>query len=673
RWDQMARQRGEKVSALRARAMKLRDEQKYAEAVDTLDIIRKLDPTDTWAAEQHATLSRFTMLLDEKDANLTELREHERSLVDVRMSAVPWYEVLRYPRDWPEATLKRQPSGTGDLAESEADRAVHKTLRQVLPKLDFAGIAFGDTIQFLRDVSNVNIHVNWEAMRQVNIDQKTQVNVKLTQVSVEKALRTVLDDVGGVNPLGFVVAEGVITISTKDDLSRETRTRVYDIRDLIVTVPDFRGPRTSLSRGTGNNAGAGLFGDDDDDDDDDEDTLSRAELTENILELIRSTIAPDTWRSGDASGTIGSVRELNGRIIVTQTPENQQGLQDLLAQLRAARAPQVDVGGKRIAGQRAAGTIKRPKLRKIHIRPPEQQAYVSALTVPERPAGGPASDIGRLSQADGKELRKFIADNYRWALKPQVAISDGGTLLLGGQGLAGEREREMGGPILSKIPILNRAFQNRALVRDEQTLVTGGQTLPGGLNVEGLASRLRSNWDQKIAVNSVNINVDTARANSLGINFIAGNNDTSYTVIDEAQLRTLMELEASRPAAATAVPANERRQDTIVGTDVLLANDMIANNAFAADYSNKFNINDNIINLPHAKYILISNGGFLTVVRSGAHQFWQDAPADVRFVEVPVQIEVPPVGRLGKFEKKLIQPQDDLFITANYVWKGDGK
>ena len=107
-----------------------------------------------------------------------------------------------------------------DRGDREANQGVRKALRQVLPKLEFSGIPFGDVVQFLRDVSNINIHVKWEALRAANIDKYTAVNVKLTQVTVEKALRTALDGVGGVNPLGFVVDEGVITISTKDDLSR---------------------------------------------------------------------------------------------------------------------------------------------------------------------------------------------------------------------------------------------------------------------------------------------------------------------------------------------------------------------------------------------------------------------------------------------------------------------
>ena len=56
-------------------------------------------------------------------------------------------------------------------------------------------------------------------------------------------------------------------------------------------------------------------------------------------------------------------------------------------------------------------------------------------------------------------------------LQTTVTVPDGGTLLLGGQKIAGEVQQEMGAPVLSKIPIINRMFDNRAIVRDERTLL----------------------------------------------------------------------------------------------------------------------------------------------------------------------------------------------------------
>ena len=52
-----------------------------------------------------------------------------------------------------------------------------------------------------------------------------------------------------------------------------------------------------------------------------------------------------------------------------------------------------------------------------------------------------------------------------------VTIPDGGTLLIGGQKLASDTEVEAGVPILSKIPILRRAYSSRTMVKDEQTLL----------------------------------------------------------------------------------------------------------------------------------------------------------------------------------------------------------
>jgi type II secretory pathway component GspD/PulD (secretin) len=56
-------------------------------------------------------------------------------------------------------------------------------------------------------------------------------------------------------------------------------------------------------------------------------------------------------------------------------------------------------------------------------------------------------------------------------LQTIVTVPDGGTLLLGGQRLSDEIEREGGTPGLDKIPILNRLFSNRGKVRDEKTLL----------------------------------------------------------------------------------------------------------------------------------------------------------------------------------------------------------
>ncbi|MHC4205442.1 MAG: type II secretion system protein GspD [Planctomycetota bacterium] len=57
------------------------------------------------------------------------------------------------------------------------------------------------------------------------------------------------------------------------------------------------------------------------------------------------------------------------------------------------------------------------------------------------------------------------------SLMTRVSVPDSGTLLMGGQKITAEVEKEAGVPILSKIPIVGRLFSNRSLVRDQKILL----------------------------------------------------------------------------------------------------------------------------------------------------------------------------------------------------------
>src|SRR4029077_16079526 len=77
---------------------------------------------------------------------------------------------------------------------------------------------------------------------------------------------------------------------------------------------------------------------------------TRQELVDAIIKLIQDTVASETWK--DNGGTVGSLRELSGQLIVTQTPENQHQLIKLLEQLRETRAIQVTIETRFLKVQR---------------------------------------------------------------------------------------------------------------------------------------------------------------------------------------------------------------------------------------------------------------------------------------------------------------------------------
>ena len=115
-------------------------------------------------------------------------------------------------------------TSTIPVRSSKIDPITRKKLMTRINQLDFVGAAFGDSIEFLRTVSGANIHVNWRALEGHGIDETTEVkNVKLKDVTVAKALQVLLEDVAPpTDELGFVVEEGVVTISTKAALDKKT-------------------------------------------------------------------------------------------------------------------------------------------------------------------------------------------------------------------------------------------------------------------------------------------------------------------------------------------------------------------------------------------------------------------------------------------------------------------
>jgi len=53
----------------------------------------------------------------------------------------------------------------------------------------------------------------------------------------------------------------------------------------------------------------------------------------------------------------------------------------------------------------------------------------------------------------------------------RVSVPDNGTLLLGGHKVTAEVHKEVGVPVLSKIPLLGRLFTNRSRVKDNKVLL----------------------------------------------------------------------------------------------------------------------------------------------------------------------------------------------------------
>jgi len=108
---------------------------------------------------------------------------------------------------------------------SKADAAVRQKLLRTIKRLNFEQIDLRDVCQFLREYSDVNLHVNWRALGTAGYEPGTKVNVEVKHVTVRRALELILRDVGSGSPqrggLAYTIDDGVLTVSTLTDLAQD--------------------------------------------------------------------------------------------------------------------------------------------------------------------------------------------------------------------------------------------------------------------------------------------------------------------------------------------------------------------------------------------------------------------------------------------------------------------
>jgi hypothetical protein len=175
-----------------------------------------------------------------------------------------------------------------------------------------------DAIDFMRDHCAANLFVNWSAMRHAGFDADQPVSVDVGGMKRADAMSLLLAEASKGKTdrwevLDFRVVGDVINVSTREDLARNTLTKVYDVRDLIGTP--MTAPFPSVGAGSPNPA------------------PPPAPVTRlnDLLARVKA-VDLDSWR--DNGGRSGAVHPLSGQLIVTQTPENQQAITRLMARER---------------------------------------------------------------------------------------------------------------------------------------------------------------------------------------------------------------------------------------------------------------------------------------------------------------------------------------------------
>ncbi len=330
------------VQRLLRRALDLQRELKYDEALQILDQALFLDPNNPATQMMKETIEDNRIYVQYR--KLERQRGLQRAELSIQNydATIPITELVTYPSDWPVLTARRLSAVDRFAGESEINRRVAGQLKQTIP-VNFESARFDRVITYLRNTTGLSFYVNWAALAEVGVEPDMPVTLQLENVSVERALDLILDQVSVFSPIDPVessVIDGIVTISTRSNLTRATEIRTYDIRDLLVRVPSFtEAPEFDLSSILSDEEGFSV------ESTDEEELPDREELVANITDLIQETVGrQDEWAA--FGGSQSSLRELDGNLIVRTTPQNHRALIDLLGQLRESNAMQIHVEGR---------------------------------------------------------------------------------------------------------------------------------------------------------------------------------------------------------------------------------------------------------------------------------------------------------------------------------------
>ncbi|MCL2645504.1 MAG: hypothetical protein FWD61_00695 [Phycisphaerales bacterium] len=191
-----------------------------------------------------------------------------------------------------------------DYVDSPEDQAVNARLDQPAAPLNIRNQSLESVINSLRANYRLNMFVNWTALECLGIDRGTPITLALKKTTLRKTFDAILSQTNDDDKIGYIVHDGKLIISTREDLLSNKYLTVwaYDLRPFLRT-----------------------------------DRSDYQNRLRNLIDTIQATIAPDTWNSN--GGAIGSIRELNGRLVIQQTRKNHVAIAQFLKRL--ANAPRL--------------------------------------------------------------------------------------------------------------------------------------------------------------------------------------------------------------------------------------------------------------------------------------------------------------------------------------------
>lgn len=283
-----------------------------------------------------------------EDARHVQVRRDYREAVKKRIlgwkavttsdaeARIPYQDVLNFPTHerWSEVVERAKQATIKSIEEVEEPEVVADVrgkLNSMKISLTYDNEPFENVLAFLREYTNLSIHIDPDA----GADPNAPISLRVKDVSVATALKYLLDQL----ELSYTITEDKIVLLTKPEKAfGKPVLDLYDVRDLVMKISNFPGPKLEISYGgAGGGPGVGI---------------GAAEPTEppvnidSLQELITQNISPKTWEQSD----LYSIHPTpNNQLVVVAPAHVHREIRDFLERLRSYSGVMVNVNVRFVA------------------------------------------------------------------------------------------------------------------------------------------------------------------------------------------------------------------------------------------------------------------------------------------------------------------------------------
>lgn len=372
-------------------------ENRYAEAEVLGKRAAELYPDSTFA-QQMATMGK---MWNRKHLNEKIRAEKEdgfvKEMISIDQASTPQTEILKYGENWNEITKIRSKYNKQETRYSEKELEIQKRLSTPI-QARYMNQPLASVMDELAQMAGITIHLAPDGLAEQSVQPSQPVTLNIQDtIPLKSALNLILEPLN----LDYTIRNDVLMITSKSKKDTDTYTVTYPVADLVIPIPNFQpssnmglegalrsamgtananaapwmsamanaasqpqvvsaqnvnapadaavapggmgqvsvpmggagGPSAVVGGGASGGFGSPAAGNA---------GGASQEDFDKLIDLIKTTVSPETWDDGGGTGTISSFN-VNLSLVVSQTQEVHEQIANLLEQLRRLQDLQITI------------------------------------------------------------------------------------------------------------------------------------------------------------------------------------------------------------------------------------------------------------------------------------------------------------------------------------------